>query len=104
MERQHNQQKILDSQQEIFIANVGYAGGAEPGGNSGDGVGGGGGGAGGVGLPGTAPSDPERSAGGPGLPNSITGSDVTYCQGGRSHPLGGNAPHHYQLLVLVEMV
>ena len=75
-----------------LVANVGYAGGAEPGGNSGDGVGGGGGGAGGVGLPGTAPSDPERSAGGPGLPNSITGSDVTYCQGGRSSPLGGNAP------------
>ena len=75
-----------------LVANVGYAGGAEPGGNSGDGVGGGGGGAGGVGLVGTAPSNPERSAGGPGVPNSITGSDVTYCQGGRSHPLGGDAP------------
>ena len=70
-----------------LAANVGYAGGAEPGGNSGDGVGGGGGGAGGVGLVGTAPSNPERAAGGPGVPNSITGSDVTYCQGGRSHPL-----------------
>ena len=70
-----------------LAANIGYAGGAEPGGNSGDGVGGGGGGAGGVGLVGTAPSNPERSAGGPGVPNSITGSDVTYCQGGRSHPL-----------------
>ena len=75
-----------------LVANIGYAGGAEPGGNSGDGVGGGGGGAGGVGLVGTAPSNPERSAGGPGVPNSITGSDVTYCQGGRSHPLGGDAP------------
>ena len=66
-----------------LAANIGYAGGAEPGGNSGDGVGGGGGGAGGVGLVGTAPSNPERSAGGRGVPNSITGSDVTYCQGGR---------------------
>ena len=70
-----------------LAANVGYAGGAEPGSNQGDGAGGGGGGAGGVGGPGE--TSPNRSAGGDGVSNSISGSAVTYCQGGRG---SGNAP------------
>ena len=72
-----------------LAANVGYAGGAEPGSNQGDGAGGGGGGAGGVGGPGE--TSPNRSEGGAGVPNSITGTDVTYCQGGRAS-VGASAP------------
>ena len=72
-----------------LAANIGYDGGAEPGSNQGDGAGGGGGGAGGVGGPGDPGAD--RSVGGAGVSNSISGSAVTYCQGGRAS-VGADAP------------
>jgi hypothetical protein len=64
------------------LTQAGSDGGYESGG-TGDGVGGGGGGGGGTGTP--SPQSPTpTTGGGPGVSNSISGSSVTYCEGGYS--------------------
>jgi hypothetical protein len=69
----------------------GYPGGVENGG-SGDGTGGGGGGAGGPGQ--SSPGGSANGQGGPGVPNTINGTDVTYAAGGagNGYPYPGTWP------------
>jgi hypothetical protein len=69
----------------------GFNGGREDGG-TGDGVGGGGGGAGGAGQ--HSPGGSANGQGGPGVPNTISGTDVTYAAGGagNGYPYPGSWP------------